>query len=63
MISVVSGIEYRYQGRIQDLWLRGAMPIDGRARVLGMEFGVGNLLLRYDFFLFCVNKQTNRISF
>jgi hypothetical protein len=27
------------------------MPIDGRARVLGMEFGVG------DFFLFCLNKQ------
>jgi hypothetical protein len=25
------------------------MPIDGRARVLGMEFGVGDLL-RYDFF-------------
>ena len=42
-----------------------AMPIDGRARVLGMEFGVGDLLLRYwyDFFLFCLNKQTNRISF
>jgi hypothetical protein len=28
------------------------MPIDGRARVLGMEFGVGDLLLRYDFLLF-----------
>jgi hypothetical protein len=27
------------------------MPIDGRASVLGMEFGVGDLLLRYDFFL------------
>jgi hypothetical protein len=26
------------------------MPIDGRARVLRMEFGVGDLLLRYDFF-------------
>jgi hypothetical protein len=38
------------------------MPIDGRARVLGMEFGVGDLLLRYDYF-FCLNKQTNRISF
>ena len=25
------------------------MPIDGRARVLGMEFGVGGLLLRYFF--------------
>jgi hypothetical protein len=23
----------------------------------------GELLLRYDFFLFCLNKQTNRISF
>jgi hypothetical protein len=23
----------------------------------------GDLLLRYDFFLFCLNKQTNRISF
>ena len=39
------------------------MPIDGRARVLGMEFGVGDLLLRYGFFKFCLNKQTNRISF
>jgi hypothetical protein len=39
------------------------MPIDGRARVLGMEFGVGDFLLWYDFFLFCLNKQTNRISF
>jgi hypothetical protein len=38
------------------------IPIDGRARVLGMEFGVGDLLLRYDYFLFCLNKQTNRIS-
>jgi hypothetical protein len=28
------------------------MPIDGRARVLGMEFGVGDLLLRYVFLLF-----------
>ena len=27
------------------------MPIDGRASVLGMGFG-GDLLLRYDFFLF-----------
>ena len=26
------------------------MPIDGRAHVLGMEFGVGDLSLRYDFF-------------
>ena len=26
-----------------------AMLIDGRARVLGMEFGVGDLLLRYDY--------------
>ena len=39
------------------------MPIDGRARVLGMEFGVEDLLLRYTFFIFCLNKQTNRISF
>jgi hypothetical protein len=39
------------------------MPIDGRASVLGMGFGVGDLLLKYDFFLFCLNKQTNRISF
>jgi hypothetical protein len=39
------------------------MPIDGRAHVLGMEFGVGDLLLRYDFFKFCLNKQTIRISF
>jgi hypothetical protein len=40
------------------------MPIDGRASVLGMGFGVGDLLLRYDFlFVFCWNKQTNRISF
>ena len=29
---------------------------------IGMEFGVGDLLLRYAFFLFCLNKQTNRIS-
>jgi hypothetical protein len=34
------------------------MPIDGRARVLGMEFGVGDLLLRYDFF-FILLEQTN----
>jgi hypothetical protein len=32
------------------------MPIDVRARVLGMEFGVGDLLLWYDFFLL---EQTN----
>ena len=32
-------------------------------RVLGMEFGVGDLLLWYYFFLFYLNKQTNRISF
>jgi hypothetical protein len=35
-----------------------AIPIDGRARVLGMEFGVGNLLLRYDFF-YILLEQTN----
>jgi hypothetical protein len=29
-----------------------SMPINGRAQVLGMEFGVGDLLLRYDFLLF-----------
>ena len=40
-----------------------AMPIDGLESVLGMGFGVGDLLLRYDLFLFCLNKQTNRISF
>ena len=34
------------------------MPIDGRARVLGMEFGVEDLLLRYDFFLILI-EQTN----
>jgi hypothetical protein len=34
------------------------MPIDGRAHVLGMEFGVGDLLLRYDFFLILL-EQTN----
>ena len=34
------------------------MPIDGRARVLGMEFGVGDLLLRYDLFIFLL-EQTN----
>jgi hypothetical protein len=28
------------------------MPIDGRAHVLGMEFGVGDLLLKYDLFFF-----------
>jgi hypothetical protein len=28
------------------------MPSDGRARILGMELGVGDLLLRYDFFDF-----------
>jgi hypothetical protein len=28
------------------------MPIDGRASVLGMGFGVGDLLLKYDFFYF-----------
>ena len=40
------------------------MRIDGRASVLGMGFGVGELLLTYDFILFfCLNKQTNRISF
>jgi hypothetical protein len=33
------------------------MPIDGRGRVLGMEFGVGDLLLRYDFF-FILLEQT-----
>ena len=33
------------------------MPIDGRARVLGVEFGVWDLLLKYDFFNFaCTNK-------
>ena len=34
------------------------MPIDGCARVLGMEFGVGDLSLRYDFFLILL-EQTN----
>jgi hypothetical protein len=34
------------------------MSIDGRAHVLGMEFGVGDLLLRYDFFLILL-EQTN----
>jgi hypothetical protein len=33
------------------------MPIDGRASVLGMGFGVGDLLLRY-FFLILI-EQTN----
>jgi hypothetical protein len=35
-----------------------AIPIDGRGRVLGIEFGVGNLLLRYDFF-YILLEQTN----
>jgi hypothetical protein len=35
-----------------------AMPIGGRARGLGMEFGVGDLLLRYDLFIFLI-EQTN----
>jgi hypothetical protein len=34
------------------------MSINGRARVLGMGFGVGDLLLRYDFILFLL-EQTN----
>ena len=34
------------------------MPIDGCAHVLGMEFGVGDLSLRYDFFLILL-EQTN----
>ena len=34
------------------------MPIDGRARGLGMEFGVGDLLLRYYYF-FILIEQTN----
>ena len=35
-----------------------AIPIDGCARLLGMEFGVGDLSLRYDFFLILL-EQTN----
>ena len=36
-----------------------AMPIDGRASILGMGFGVGDLLLRYDFLIFFLLEQTN----
>jgi hypothetical protein len=35
------------------------MSIDGPASVLGM----GDLLLRYDFFKFCLNKQINVFLF
>ena len=31
-----------------------AMPIDGRACVIGMEFGVEGLMLGYDFFFLIV---------
>jgi hypothetical protein len=43
---------WRFPLQISSLGYISAMPIDGRARVLGMEFGVGDLLLRYDFLLF-----------